>query len=563
MAELIPASAPAPTGALALARPAPSTGAILAPLTDPSGGSATTRLRAFTAQPAIRRSLPAIAGVGALCGCRALMWFALAQPPQRMLYDSLSDSERAGVVSALDGAGISYSIDNASGMMTVAEDDLYRARMVVAADGALATPESTTEMLDSIPLGSSRTLEGERVRGVRERELMLTIAEIDGVEAVRVHLAAPERSVFVREQAAPSASVMVRLARGRSLSEDQVVAIGNLVAGSVPGMDAQAVRIVDQHGKLLSDLGGEGAGEGLDLQRQFEEKLRGQIAQLLVPIVGEGNFSSEVQVELDMAEVTSAQENYDKDGALRSESQTQSQQSGPGLAGGVPGVLANTPPPPAILEEAAPQGTPPASEAGSLSGESSARRSYELGRQVSVASTQPGGVRRLSVAVALSSEALAKAKPAGAKQIEQLVAAAVGASGARGDTVTVIASTFEPAAAEELPFYETTWFATILRNAVALIAVILALLFGVRPLIRALRPADVPEEERVSKNVAALVDAAAAAPLLPGAASLAPGAAQASLREQIELARKLALERPEHAAETLRRMLATPMKEAA
>jgi flagellar M-ring protein FliF len=558
MAELIPTS---PAGASALPVPGNGRGALLSSLGGAGGGSVMDRLRAFAAEPAIRRSLPAVAGVAAI-GAAALLWFAMSQPPQRVLYDSLTDAERAEVVAALDKAGIAYSIDNAGGMLTVGEDDLYRARMMVASDGALAAPESTAAMLDSIPLGSSRTLEGERLRNVRERELVMTIMEIDGVEAVRVHLATPERSVFVREQAAPSASVMVRLSRGRSLSEGQVLAIGNLVAASVPGMETDAVRIVDQHGKLLSQRSADGAGEGLELQRQFEEKLRGQVAQLLIPIVGEGNFSSEVQVELDRAEVTSAEESYDKDGALRSESQTQSQQTGPGAAAGVPGVLANTPPPPTELEQAAPQGTAVAGADGApVNGESSARRTYELGRQVSVASTAPGGVRRLSVAVALSAEALKSIKPASVQQIEQLIAAAVGANPERGDTVAVIASTFEPVATEAPPFYETAWFATILRHSVALIAVILALVFGVRPLVRTLRRQR--DEDDAPATGTALIEMGAARPLLPDADITGAERAQASLREQIELARKLAAERPEHAAETLRRMLAAPAKEAA
>ena len=557
MADLVPAMPS--SGALSAAGGPQSrrSGAILSPLTDPSGGSALSRLRSFTAQPAVKRSLPAIAGVGALAMAAGL-WFALSQPPQRVLYGSLSDSERASVVAALDTAGIAYTIDNNSGALTVGEDDVYRARMLVASDGALAAPESASEMLDAIPLGASRTLEGERVRNVRERELMLTIMEIDGVEAVRVHLATPERSVFVREQAAPTASVMVRLARGRSLTNDQVVAIGNLVAASVPGMSADAVRIVDQHGKLLS-AGSTGAGDGLELQRQFEDKLRAQVAQLLVPIVGEGNFSSEVQVELEMAETTSAQESYDKDGALRTETQSQSQQMGAGAApGGIPGVLANTPPPETQIEEAAPEGTA-VEPAGTTTGESSARRTYELGRQVSVSSTTPGGVRRVSVAVALSAKALEKLKPASVTQIEELVSAAVGANVERGDTVKVIASNFEPASAEALPFYETGWFAMILRHSVALIAVILALVFGVRPLVRALkgkREENAGEEDEAP----ALADGTAENPaLLVGKGADVDPLAHTTLREQIELTRKLAAERPEHAAETLRRMLAAPV----
>ena len=77
-------------------------------------------------------------------------------------------------------------------------------------------------------------------------ELVLTVMEIDGVEAVRVHLAKAERSVFVREDVDPSASVMVRMARGRQLTDSQVTAITNLVAASVPGLGTDAVKIVDQ-----------------------------------------------------------------------------------------------------------------------------------------------------------------------------------------------------------------------------------------------------------------------------------------------------------------------------
>lgn len=548
MAELVPAS----SGALVADGPVhggarPS---VWAPLTDPSHGPATARLRQFAAQPAIRRALPAIAGVGALAAV-ALLWLALAQPPQRVLYGSLSDSERASVAAALDQGGIDYTIDNTTGTLTVGEGDLYRARMLVASDGALAAPESTAQMLDAIPLGASRTLEGERLRNVRERELMLTIMEIDGVEAARVHLATPERSVFVREQTAPTASVMVRLARGRSLSEDQVVAIGNLVAASVPGMQAEAVRIADQHGKLLSSKDATGASKSLQLQRQFEEKLRMQVAQLLLPIVGEGNFSSQVQVELDMSEVTSAQESYDKDGVLRSETESQSQRTGPGAAAGVPGVLANTPPPPTVLEEGAPEGAA-AQPGGAVSGESSARRTYEVGRQVAVSSTSPGGVKRLSVAVALSAEALKQAKPASVKQIESLVAAAVGANPQRGDTVTVISSTFSPTVEEALPFYETAWFATVLRNAVALIAVILVLLFVMRPLIKTLRTRAQDEEPGSDAE-------SSEGNRLPAPADHTAGAiAHENLNEQVELARRLAAERPDHAAAALRRMLAAP-----
>lgn len=473
------------------AAPAPSL-SVFAPLTDPAGGSLLARTGAFLGQPPVRRALPWFAGVSA-AGLTALLYLAMAPAPQRILYSDLSDSERAQVVAALDKASIGYTIDNATGAVTVGENDLYKARMVAASDGALATPETGAQMLDKLPMGASRTLEGERLLAARERELELTIMQIDGVEAVRVHLAEPEKSVFVRDNAAPTASVMVKLARGRQLADSQVSAIVNLVAGSVPSLSVDAVKVIDQHGRLLS-AARPGDADRLDLQSRMEEKLRSQVSQLLTPMLGEGNFSSEIQVDLDMDQLTSARESYDKQGVVRSETQSATQGAAAGTAAGVPGVLSNTPPPPTTAQPGAPgaQPTPgasptPAATPAPATGESSSARTYELGREVAVTNQTPGRIKRLSVAVALSGAIMAKAKPAEIEQIKQLVAAAVGADPSRGDQVAVVVRNFSPIAVTPPAFWETPWFAMIVRNVVALLAVLLTLLLGVRPLIKALK----------------------------------------------------------------------------
>ncbi len=532
-----------------------STGGLLAPLRDPAGGSGLDRVRTFAAQPPIRKALPWFAGVAAI-GLVALTWTALAPAPQRVLYSSLDDSERADVVAALDKASIGYTIDSDSGALSVDEDDLYRARMLVASEGALATPESGTQMLDSLPMGASRTLEGDRLRAAQERDLMLTIMEIDGVEAARVHLARPERSVFVREDSPPSASVMVRMARGRQLSSNQVTAIANLVAASVPGLAIDAVRIVDQHGRLLSQIDGEDS-DRLNMQAQMESKLRTQLEQLLTPMLGEGNFSSEIQVELDMDEVTSARESYDKDGAVRRETQEQSQTTGGGAVG-VPGVLSNTPPPAAAAQPGAPTGGPAAGPTPPTTGESSATRQYELGREVAVSNTGPGSVKRLSVAVALSKDAMKGVSAQEMKKLEQLIGAAVGANPQRGDQVAVIVRPFQAVEEEAMPFWETPWFATILRNAVALLAVLLVLLLAVRPMMKAFTRDKRAEAEDGDDEIT------------PGQprrnTTLAvigqDGPDRDRLAAQIELAQRIVREKPDDALLALRRMLGERRKDA-
>lgn len=502
------------------------------------------RAKALLAQPAVRKSLPAMAGVAAL-GALGLTWALLSPAPQRVLYSQLDDSERASVVAALDQGGIAYEIDNASGALTVGEDDIYRARMLVASQGALATPESGTDLIANLPMGASRTLEGDRLRAAQERELMLTILEIDGVEAARVHIAKAERSVFVRDESPPSASIMVRMAGGRQLDSGQVAAIANLVAGSVPGLSIDAVRIVDQHGALLTQPR-DGRSEALDMQSRLEGELTAKVEQLLAPIFGAEAVSAQVRVELDMSEVTSARESYDKDGVVRRESVQQSQGAAAQAAGGIPGVGSNTPPDPATARAGAPQNTPGMAGAGG-SAESSSSRTYELGREVSVSSNGPGAVKRLTAAVAIDQAALVKASPADVKRVEQLVAAAVGARPDRGDAVTVVMRPFEKAEPDALAFYETSWFGMALRSALALLGVLLVLLLAVRPALKAIR---------------ARADATSPT---DGTAALEQGSAQTGLLldrgmldAQVEAAQRLVREQPDDAVIALKRLLAAP-----
>ena len=290
------------------------------------------------------------------------------------------------------------------------------------------------------------------------------------------------------------------------------------------------------------------------LQREFEAKLREQIDTLLLPLLGEGNYSAQVQVALDQNEVTSARETYEKEGVVRNESERNATRSGASAVGGVPGVPANTPPPDAELVDGAPQPEAPATANGTDT-ESAVQRSYELGREVAVTSTRPGSLTKLSVAVAVSDEALKAAAPMTAAQLEALVGAAVGANAERGDRVEVVASKFEPVNLEPPAFYEQPWFAMLVRYGTALIAVLLVLLLAVRPLVAKLRGKDeAPAAPDSATTEATALLADNGVPIASGA----DGVPLSDLPQQVELARRLAASQPERAVEALQRMLAAP-----
>lgn len=476
----------------------------LAP-TDTAGTPARAPLQQLTGllgQPAVRRSLPLVFLVGLILA-GFLAWSMVATSPQRILFASASDADKAAITSALEGVNIANNIDG-SGSITVAEDDYHKARMLLASEGLPKAAPGGYAILDNLPMGVSRAVEGERMRQARETELARSIQEIDAVAEARVHLATPEASAFVRDRAAPSASVIVKLQPGRALGEPQIRAIVNLVASSVPGMQPDAVTIVDQMGALLSRSGGKDASAGdarIDFQRRVEDKYREQLAQLLTPMVGAGNFTAEVQADVDLDESQATRESYDKQGqVMRAEQGAWTGTSKDGQTpGGIPGALSNTPPPVSSLVAPNANGasvptpagaTAPAAAATPQSKQSdSFTRTYETGKEISVTRAVPGNVRRLSVAVLLREE---PGKPRGIaeiNQINELVRATVGYNAQRQDQVTVVSRKFSVAAdagKTGAAWYEAEWVPMVARNGTALVIALLVLFLGVRPLARAL-----------------------------------------------------------------------------
>jgi flagellar M-ring protein FliF len=218
-------------------------------------------------------------------------------------------------------------------------------------------------------------------------------------------------------------------------------------------------------------------------------------------MVGAGNFTAEVQADVDLDESQATRESYDKQGqVMRAEQGAWTGTSKDGQTpGGIPGALSNTPPPVSTLvapnaggaSVPTPAGaTAPAAAATPQTKQSdSFTRTYETGKEISVTRAVPGNVRRLSVAVLLREE---PGKPRGIaeiNQINELVRATVGYNAQRQDQVTVVSRKFSVAAdaGKAGPaWYEAEWVPMAARNATALAIALLVLLLGVRPLAKAL-----------------------------------------------------------------------------
>jgi flagellar M-ring protein FliF len=481
------------------------------------------RMTGLMRQPAVQRSLPMIGlvGVTALSG---LAWLALREPPQRDLFRGLPEADQAAVAQVLDKSSIAYAFDGQSGAITVAEDAYFDAKMKLAAEGLPKSAPDGASMIDTMPMGASRAVEGEKLRSAREMDLARTIEAIDAVQKARVHLAVEPPSIFLREQTKPTASVMLQLAGGRTLARQQVDAIVHLVASSVPGMAPDAVSVIDQAGHLLSQDGGANAetDRQIAVQSRIEERYRQAVTALLTPILGASKFSTEVHAEVNFAERQATRETFPADQArLRAETGSWNADANGAAApqaGGIPGAIAPAPPPtpttsatpPPGLNVAAASGTstvagPAAPGVPPVKTTETFNRSFELGREVSVTRDAVGTVKRLSVAVALDNGP--DGKPRSAQEIaalEALVKGAVGFDQARGDVVALSGRKFAVLEEPVAPWYEASWISPVVRNVSALLVAIVLLLGIGRPLLRRWTAAKAESDTHVAQHKARL-----------------------------------------------------------
>ena len=469
-------------------------------------GSLVSQVSRMYGQPAFQRSLPTFVALAvAVVGLGAYLWFQ--QPSRTTLYAGLPEAEKSRVLEALTNSGVSVTLDPVTGDVLVPTQNYHSSRMTLAAQGLPATAATGYEQLDSIQMGSSRSVEAARLKQSQELELARSISEIDMVLSARVHLALPDKEVFVRQQAEPTASVFLQLARGRSLGRSKVDAITHLVSASIPNLSKENVSVVDQNGNLLSSSNGSVEARLSDAQLEhrirLEDIYRNRVKSLLTPIVGAGNINAQINLDIDFTRSEVTEEVVDPKGnALRSE-QNSSDKTMAAEAKGIPGAVANTPPAPADLNTTRSAGGGAGGELRSQS--TSEVKNYEVSRTVSSTVNPTNIIRKINAAVLVRERSIVDPEtglPTTQKmtegellQIEKLVADAVGIDKERGDSLTVSSAPFmsELTDAVTLQWYEKPYMRSIINQAGFVLILAIVILGVVRPLLnRVLIPVLVP-----------------------------------------------------------------------
>jgi len=522
-------------------------------------------------------------------GVGVMLWSV--GPTYSLLYSNLSAEDAAQITQALDGAAIPYKLENGVGSISVPAEQLAAARMRLASQGLPEGGGGVNAMTRDPGFGVSAFMESARYQHALETELARTIASLQNVQGARVHLAMARQSAFVSERRPGSASVFLQIKAGRRLDDENVQAIANLVASSIPELTAQQVTVVDQSGRLLSapetDSDTAMRDKMFEFSHRLEESYSNRIQEMLTPLVGPGRVRAQVVAQVDMTTTEQTREQFNPQSqVVRSESTAEEAgRNGAGNAGGVPGALTNQPPQPGVA--LAPGQTPAVAQSGASPNAAGARpgaapnnadstvvtgpdstsrqstRNYEIDRTMAYSRMPAGRVTRLSVAVLIDNlrstdkDGKVTETPLPPEQLDRLTALvrdAVGFDAARGDTVNVVNSSFlgtpavDEGELESIPFWERAWAQTLAKVLAGLVVLLVIVYSVLKPLTNGLLKAARPTVLRQAALAAAGVGAAGASQ------AEAPALAY---EQQVAAARGMVAQDPKRGAQVVKAWVAS------
>ena len=440
-----------------------------------------------------------------ICVSLIVMLFFWVKEPEMRPLGAFETEELIPVLDYLDQQKQNYRLDGNT--ILVPSKDFNSIRLNMVRSGLNQTRHAGDDiLLQDMGFGVSQRLEQERLKLSRERQLGKAIEEMRQVNRARVLLALPQQSVFVRHNQEASASVSLTLRTGMNLKQEEVDSIVDMVASAVPGMRPTRVTVTDQHGRLLSsgsqDPIATARRKEQELERRQEENLRNKIDSVLIPILGLGNYTAQVDIELDFSAIEQTRKVFDPNTpATRSEYTLEDYNNG-NVVAGIPGALSNQPPADASIPQDIAQ-----MKDGSILGRGSvhreATRNFELDTTISHERRQTGVINRQTVAVAIKNRAVVNPdtgqvtyQPLSEDEISAirtLLIGAVGFNESRGDLLKVLSMQFvepESDALIDIPIWENPHFNDWVRWLASALVIIVIVLVLVRPAMkRLLNPA--------------------------------------------------------------------------
>ncbi len=272
-----------------------------------------------------------------------------SQTNYKMLYTELNREDAKQIARLLEEKNVPYQTSKDGKSISIPEGMVEIWRLELAKSGVSFSGTVGYEVLDNQPFGTTTFIQKVNKQRALEGELVKTIKYISGIEKARVHLSIPENSPFVSEKKPPSASVVISLARGVSLTDKEIKGIASLISSSIDGMRSEDVVIIDQRGKKLSENIGDAMTQytanrmalEAKLNRQYEEQIEG----ILGKVVGEGKVIAKVSATMDYTVSSSTETKFDSENkAVLSEVNNSQKLTGSRPSPqGIPGARSNLP----------------------------------------------------------------------------------------------------------------------------------------------------------------------------------------------------------------------------
>jgi len=458
----------------------------------------------------------------ALAICLAIAIFVIiwARQPDMRPLGKMQTEELIETLDFLDAQKIDYQLDG--NVVSVDETEYQNIKLLMTREGLDQGPTSGSDIImQDMGFGVSQRLERERLKHGREQQLARTIEELNNVTRAKVLLAIPKENVFARREKKPSATVVLTLKRGRSLDSEEVDSVVDMIASAVQGLEPARVTVTDQNGRLLNSgsqtsLAARSRKE-YDLERKREQEYLEKIDSILIPVVGLGNYTAQVDLSMDFSSIEETQKRYNPDlPAVRSETTFEENNIG-GLAVGIPGALTNQPPVNSTIPEDAMAGGAGTATSPSRT-HKEATRNYELDTTISHKRQQTGVIRRISVSVAVDylptvgengETTMTPRSVEALSNIRRLLQGGVGFDMQRGDALEVVTVPFvrEDSALDfELPLWEQDWFMKMMRLVLGALVIIVLILAVVKPMLKRLIYPDNTLEEYDEDSLSSGVD---------------------------------------------------------
>ncbi|MCW4446128.1 flagellar basal-body MS-ring/collar protein FliF [Vibrio splendidus] len=436
-----------------------------------------------------------------ICVALIVMLFFWVKEPEMRPLGAYETEELIPVLDYLDLQKIEYTLEGNTISVPASEYNSLKLNMVRAGLNQERNAGDDILMQD-MGFGVSQRVEQERLKLSRERQLAKAIEQMKQVRKAQVLLALPKQSVFVRHNQEASASVFLTLKTGTNLKQQEVDSVVDMVASAVPGMKTSRITVTDQHGRLLNsgsqDPMSAARRKEHELERNQEQALREKIDSILIPILGFGNYTAQVDIQLDFSAVEQTRKRFDPNTpATRSEYTLEDYNNGNTVAG-IPGALSNQPPADASIPQDVAQ-----MKDGSMTGQGSvhkeATRNFELDTTISHERKQSGTVNRQTVSVAIkdrqslnpdTGEVVHTPIPASEiNAIRQVLIGTVGFDDNRGDLLNVLSMQFAPQVTDvvaDVPIWEHPNFNDWVRWFASALVIIVVVLVLVRPAMKKL-----------------------------------------------------------------------------